>query len=563
MLNKFFSILVLSVLLGGCQVYEFVFMPDAEEQGSWLSFKVETPSRADLLFVVDNSESMAEEQAALGASFAKMLEVLAPQDTSYRIGIVSTDAHGFQVDCCGEQNPIIQVGTDNSIDGARGNCQSCVCNGGDDCFSCLECAPVVQLGRPHDGTKGRLLAAYDPEVFNLDAWSHLSPDLLALLPQVFPGGTSEALPVIDRETLTLKACNACGCTGCGEGVTTCDPLFEGCISDLTSVLVEAHFRSNLAGLGVDGFGWEEGIKSALLAVGLDPEEPESLEPGYNLVAPGAPNSFALNGQESSWVRDDAVLAIAFVTDEEDCSMPDHLLELRHQYEENGMPVGSICYQPDQQQRFLDVQTMAAQLLKKKGDAQSRMTVSLIAGVSPGDGELGWRDATGASCSTLASGSVSNACHCFSGASAQDYSDWCQFTPGPEETQACDALSASRYVQFADAFERRSFSSICNGGDQGFGEALRRFALLATEACFALDGLTPYDADPANIRVKRRPREQSADAVMEELVFVGDSGERGWYFDERENKICLSGIERRIGDQYSIFVVHTNNVDYSR
>ena len=133
---------------------------------------------------------------------------------------------------------------------------------------------------------------------------------------------------------------------------------------------------------MDGFGWEEGIKSALLAVGLDPEESGNASPGYNLLAEGAPNTFVVDGQESSWVRDDAVLAVAFVTDEEDCSMPTHLMQLRHQYEENGMPVGSICYQPEQRERFLDVSEMAGQLLVKKGEAQSRLTVSLIAGGVP-------------------------------------------------------------------------------------------------------------------------------------------------------------------------------------
>ena len=207
--------------------------------------------------------------------------------------------------------------------------------------------------------------------------------------------------------------------------------------------------------------------------------------------------------------------------------------------------------------------MANQLLSKKGNAQSRMTVSLIGGLETSTGELGWRDAFGTSCGIDGSGEATAACHCFAGASAQDYADWCQFTPGPEDAPACDALPASRYVDFADSFDRRSFSSICNGDDSGFGEALRRFALLATEACFALDGLSPFEQDAANIRVRRRAREQSSGVEMEELDYVGDTGERGWYYDARENKICLSRIERRIGDRYSVLVVHTNDVDYSR
>ncbi|MBT6489337.1 MAG: VWA domain-containing protein [Deltaproteobacteria bacterium] len=552
----------LLVALAGCQVYEFVFIPDAEKQGSWLHFSVETPSRADLLFVVDNSESMADEQASLAASFSQMLDVLAPQDTSYRIGIVSTDAHGFQTDCCGTQNPLIDVGTDRSIDGARGNCQSCDCGGGEDCFTCVACEPLVEIARPHDGVKGRLLAAYDPAVYQLEAWSHLSADLQSVLPAVFPSGPSDAMHVIDRESLTLQACDACGCPDCTQSSSSCEPFFENCVEDLTTVLVEAHFRSNLKGLGVDGFGWEEGIKSAMLAVGLDPEEPETLEPAYNLVANGAPNQFSVNAMDEPWLRDDAVLAIAFVTDEEDCSMPSHLMVLRHQYEENGFPVGSICYQPDQKERFLKVQDMATQLLGKKGNATSRMTVSVIAGVEPGSGELGWREASATSCVASDTG-VSGTCDCFAGASAQDYPDWCQFTEGPEGSPACDALGGSRYLEFANAFERRSFESICEGADDGFGEALERFALLATEACFTLEGIEPAGQLATNVSVHRRARELVAESPMEKLDFVAESGDRGWYYDARENKVCLSQIERRIGDSYSIFVVHSDEVDYSR
>ena len=173
---------------------------------------------------------MADEQAALAASFSEMMDVLAPQDTSYRIGIVSTDAHGFQTDCCGDQNPLVEVGTDRSIDGARGNCQSCVCAEADSCFSCDSCDPVVQISRPHDGTKGRLLAAFDPEVFKPEAWSQLSPDLQSLLPQVFPEDISGSVAVIDRETMKERACEACGCADCFEARSSCEPLFPGCIS---------------------------------------------------------------------------------------------------------------------------------------------------------------------------------------------------------------------------------------------------------------------------------------------------------------------------------------------
>jgi len=81
-----------------CQKYEFVFQPDADREGTHLRFEVRQPSKADILFVIDNSSSMHEEQNALKASIGQMLDELAPQDTSYRIGIISTDAHGFAED---------------------------------------------------------------------------------------------------------------------------------------------------------------------------------------------------------------------------------------------------------------------------------------------------------------------------------------------------------------------------------------------------------------------------------------------------------------------------------
>jgi hypothetical protein len=200
-------------------------------------------------------------------------------------------------------------------------------------------------------------------------------------------------------------------------------------------------------------------------------------------------------------------------------------------------------------------------LSKKSNASSRMTVSVIAGVEPGEGELGWREAAASSC-VAGDDDASSACHCFAGASAQDYADWCQFTDGPSDSPACDALKGSRYLEFANGFERRSFESICQGSGNGFGDALERFALLATEACFRLDGVEPFEQNPMNLDVRRRARELLSDSPMEVLEYVGESGERGWYYDARENKVCLSRIERRIGDTYSIFVVHSDSVDYT-
>src|SRR5262245_54043515 len=96
--------IVCTLLLGvlfGCQDYVFDFQYDRRQLTQDFDFVVQSPSQADLLFVVDNSVSMTEEQQALDASIIALLATLAPADTSYRIALVSTDVSGQYEDCDG------------------------------------------------------------------------------------------------------------------------------------------------------------------------------------------------------------------------------------------------------------------------------------------------------------------------------------------------------------------------------------------------------------------------------------------------------------------------------
>ena len=95
------------------------------------------------------------------------------------------------------------------------------------------------------------------------------------------------------------------------------------------------------------------------------------------------------------------------------------------------------------------------------------------------------------------------------------------------------------------------------------DALERFSALVTESCFELDTIVPAGREPGNIRVSRLPRERRDDPVgLVQLEQVDGAGTAaGWYYDATENKVCLSRIERRIGDHYEIFVYHEDVVDY--
>ena len=577
----------LVLVLASCQMRSFVFQPDAEHAGVHLNFAVQTPSKADILFVIDNSGSMSNKQKLLGLAINHMLAGLAPQKTSYRIGIVSTDAYGSLKDCQGSDNP--QVGGNTMTDaqmGAKGNCGR----------------PEVLLQRPHDGTLGRLIAAYDPQAFAAANFASLSPAAQAAVAQLSPtqsggvvtwpigaNGVGGPRHVIDRDTIAVDACKACGCGSCEAGAQ--NACLADCASPATEALVQAYFRSNISGLGQSGFGWEEGLLAALWAVGIDPQQTDdatALNPSYNLVANTQPNTFVTldpNGvlQQGSWLRDDALLGVVIVSDEQDCSMPTGLMSLRAGYERDA-PASSICYQPSAQRAFLDTRRMANLLVTKKTMA-TQVAVGFIGGVQKtGTSAGGSLFGSPADCALTAArqGSAvpNSSCTCLAAQDAALTPDarWCQFTQVPSvpgslanpyaSWPACAALSGSRYVAFANAFARRTFESICRNDTQddgtviGFGPALRDFARIATLPCFDLEGLMPLGADANNLVVKRAPSGSSA--PLEELPLTGGHSDAlGWYYNAQDNQVCLTGLPRIIGDRYDIFVYTISKLDYQR
>ncbi len=78
----------MAFLVGGCSDYEVQNLLRED-----LFRQAEDPP-ADVLFVVDDSASMTEEQANLGANFAAFVELLGDTTADYRIGVTTTDPAG-------------------------------------------------------------------------------------------------------------------------------------------------------------------------------------------------------------------------------------------------------------------------------------------------------------------------------------------------------------------------------------------------------------------------------------------------------------------------------------
>ncbi len=85
-----YALAVLLATQTGCQDYLFSQQCPAITKETKLEQAAAEPTPADILFVVDNSGSMADDQDNLATSFNRFIEEI-PKDGDYRMAIVSTD----------------------------------------------------------------------------------------------------------------------------------------------------------------------------------------------------------------------------------------------------------------------------------------------------------------------------------------------------------------------------------------------------------------------------------------------------------------------------------------
>ena len=115
-------ILALIVVLQSCNSYLFdQVCPESVEEGS-VTVAAGVPTPADILFVVDNSGSMEDEQENLAANFGRFIDQIAGTG-DYRIAVVTTDQDsGVEQD--GQAVSIFNGGQYQDLDRInRGGCQ--------------------------------------------------------------------------------------------------------------------------------------------------------------------------------------------------------------------------------------------------------------------------------------------------------------------------------------------------------------------------------------------------------------------------------------------------------
>jgi cobalamin biosynthesis protein CobT len=132
-------------VLGGCldhPLKQVVYDKTSEDD---LVFDIAVNKDVDILFVIDNSGSMAEEQALLSANFKAFIDVLERDDVkaNYRIGITTTT----RATCGGSTSP------EAALQFQRRGRQASSTNqpaGRCDRGRVHRCLPTETIGRAHD-----------------------------------------------------------------------------------------------------------------------------------------------------------------------------------------------------------------------------------------------------------------------------------------------------------------------------------------------------------------------------------------------------------------------------
>ncbi len=83
---------MLTIVLAGCQEYPFSFRPKQRVAVTSVREVVVRNSDTDILFVIDSSGSMQDEQDNLRRNTRAFIEAVSLSENAYRIGIITTDA---------------------------------------------------------------------------------------------------------------------------------------------------------------------------------------------------------------------------------------------------------------------------------------------------------------------------------------------------------------------------------------------------------------------------------------------------------------------------------------
>ncbi len=489
--------------LVACQNYDFMYRPNQRVVVTSIREVVVRNADTDILFVVDNSGSMLEEQVNLIRNTGVFIEELALSENAYRVGVVTTNATDEDFSSTNPAN------------------------------WCMEC-----LGT--DGGRLRMRRATNAELTDPNPDFGLGVNLGLNIPcanttrdPATAGKNYLIRPALDSPNLDAERCHL--------------------IKD---------FMATVASVGIDGTGREAGLLAAQRAV--------------------APPRDEIRTHNGDFLRDDADLALIFLTDEEDCSFSDYCGPVGGQ---NACRWGNtLCYEEIALAMPVGSFVSAFATLKASTAGIRKVRAAVIAGGAfLQGGELGSFAAKGC---RITAGQVSVDCGCWSSTSGTTADDFfCDYLadgyahPCPNASgctaDACEALPGGRYFAFlrelgsqrrAVGFPRGTFEdSICQPSYSQTLLDIARTVVLST--CFTLEEAV---LDAAQVRLELRhtdsltgqvtsrvlPRFDPTDPLADCNACSDAACQTGAWRLASPTEICLDcGLKKDTGDDFALTVLN--------
>lgn len=300
-------------VLGGCPNQELAPLEPCTVAGVSLEVPQSGVDKVDLLFMIDNSGSMAEEQRKLSVVLPNLVKVLTtgqrdpanpkekpdfPPVKSLHIGVVSSDM---------------------GINGALGS------NGQPGADSCGEQSFVPEERDPSAGSQRLVKPLGDDGVMNIST----AVAVTGIYARPFGAPRTEPVREVVPPDPTCAALGLSPSRRFIDFTANTDPAINSMAADAA-----ARQFACIAKLGKNGCGLEQQLESMLKA--LTPNTSMTMFSGYagnGQFAPqpsrghGGVPSAAGSPANANFLRPDAILAVVLVTDEEDCSIPDASNEL--------------------------------------------------------------------------------------------------------------------------------------------------------------------------------------------------------------------------------------------
>jgi hypothetical protein len=507
---------VLSGALGGCPNQELAPLAPCTVSGVSLVVPQTGVDKVDLLFVIDNSASMAEEQKKLSDVLPNLVTVLTtgnrmpkpagerpdfPPVRSLHIGVISTD---------------LGVNLAPNIDSCGGSS-----------FNPIAPDPNAQTAaaRMNELNLQRL-----EKLFGDNAQLQTSTAVAVAGISARPFGAPPSVDV----SVVVPPEPRCANLGLPPGQPFIN--FEANVSDAAQTAVQF---GCIAKLGKNGCGLEQQLEAMYKALA-----PSSEVFSRNTRGQGSPP-----GTNIGFLRDDAVLTVVHVSDEEDCSIPDASSDL---FGPNapGDDINVRCGRPQNQERLHPASRYVDGLKKLKSPAyQDRIIFAAIVGIplavnlrnQPAHSGKETLDAI------LARDDMKFVAQPQTGGTGEEPRPVCISPSGDSR-----AAPARRFLQVASAFgENGVVTSIC---EEEYGSALKTVidkiaaqlggACLPRELrpvngkveCDVVEIKSPTDAEPCDPNKGRTqlPSRNGRTVCHVEQVGVNngvlEAGKQGWYYD---------------------------------